>query len=280
MPRVHPSAVIVGDANLADDVEIGPNCVLFGPITLGPGCVLIANVCLHGPLTMGEKNVLYPGVSLGFAPQDIGFDINTPGAGCVIGARNMFREGVTIHRGKTDAPTKVGDGNFWMAYSHAGHDAIIGSHCIFANSTLIAGHAEVADRVITGGNVSVHQFVRLGRGVFISGSMATSLDVPPFFMVTGDNTAGSLNIIGMRRSGMPRDQIDTVRWVYRTLMRSGLPPRAALEQLRARAGDPIVDEYIRFVETAKRPIIHGKARAIRGAQSDAQTAAAGADDAS
>lgn len=264
MPRIHPSAVIQGDVQLADDVEIGPGCVLFGPITLGAGCVLVANACLHGPLRMGERNIVYPSAALGFAPQDLGFDPRKAGAGCVIGDRNTFREGVTIHRGKTEVPTTVGHDNYWMAFSHAGHDSIIGSHCVFGNSTLIAGHVEVADRVISGGNVSVHQFVRLGRGVFISGAMATSLDVPPYFMVTGDNIAGSLNLVGMRRSGMSREQIDTVRWVYRTVMRSGLPPKAALVQLRERAGDPLVDEYIRFIETAKRPIIHGAGRAVRG----------------
>lgn len=264
--------MIVGDAQLADDVEIGPNCVLFGSITLGAGTILIANATLHGPLTMGERNIVYPAAAIGFAPQDLGFDHDAPGSGCVIGDRNTFREGVTIHRGKTERPTRIGNDNYWMASSHAGHDAQIGNHCILANSTLLAGHVEVGDRVISGGNVSIHQFVRLGRGSFVSGSMATSLDVPPYFMVTGDNIAGSLNLVGMRRSGMTREQIDSVRWIYRVLMRSGLPPRAALVQLRERAGDPLVDEYIRFVETAKRPIIHGTGRAARGSVTEAAPA--------
>lgn len=264
VPRIHPSAVLEGDVKLADDVQIGPGCVLFGPITLGSGCVLIANACLHGPLRMGDRNIVYPAAAIGFAPQDLGFDRMSHGAGCVIGNGNTFREGVTVHRGKTDQPTQLGNDNYWMAFSHAGHDSIIGSNCVFGNSTLIAGHVEVADRVISGGNVSVHQFVRIGRGAFISGSMGTSLDVPPFCMVTGDNIAGALNLVGMRRSGMSREQIDIVRWVYRVLMRSGLPPKAALTQLRERAGDPLVDEYIRFIEHAKRPIIHGSGRAVRG----------------
>lgn len=254
--------------NLADDVVIGPGCVIFGPVTLGPGCVLIANACLHGPLTMGDRNVVYPAASIGFAPQDIGFDRSQLGAGCVIGDRNTFREGVTIHRGKTDQPTRIGSDNYFMASSHAGHDAIIGNHCIFANGTLLGGHVEIGDRVITGGNVPVHQFVRLGRGVFISGSMATSLDVPPFFMVTGSNISGTLNLVGMRRLGVPREQIDMARWVHRTLMRSGLPLSTALERLRERGDDPMVREYIQFIESAKRPIIHGVGRPLRGTRGE------------
>lgn len=276
MPRIHPSAVIVGDANLADDVEIGPNCVLFGPVTLGAGTILIANACLHGPLTMGERNIVYPAASIGFAPQDVGFDRDRPGVGCVIGSRNTFREGVTVHRGKTELPTRIGDDNYWMAFSHCGHDSIVGSNNIFANSTLIGGHVELADRVITGGNTSIHQFVRIGRGVFMSGNVATSLDVPPFVMVTGTNVGGSLNIIGMRRAGMSRAEIDAVRWAYRLVMRSGLTPRSAVERLRERAGEPVIDEYIRFIEGAKRPIIHGSGRAVRGTRA-AGTADGGAE---
>ncbi|MBX3356065.1 MAG: acyl-ACP--UDP-N-acetylglucosamine O-acyltransferase [Phycisphaeraceae bacterium] len=284
MAKIHPSAVIHGDVQLADDVVIGPNCVLFGPISLGAGTHLIAGAYLHGPLQMGENNALYPGVAIGFAPQDLGFDRSQPGSGCVIGSGNTFREHVTIHRGKTAHPTRVGNDNYWMACSHAGHDAVVGNRCIFANSTLLAGHVEIADRVITGGNTAIHQFVRLGRGVFMSGGVSLSLDAPPFVMVTGTNIGGSLNIIGMRRSGMPPEEIDAARWCYRTAIRNNLPRANALAKLRERAGIPIVDEYIRFIESAKRPLIHSTGRAVRGthaaASSDSASArqdAAGAD---
>ncbi len=273
MPRIHPSATISGDVSMADDVQVGPGCFITGPVTIGPGCILIANACLQGPLTMGERNVLYPGACLGFAPQDLGFDPNQPGAGLVIGSRNTFREGVNIHRAKTPQPTRIGDDNYFMAYSHMAHDAVMGNRCVLANGALVAGHVQVADRVIFGGNVAIHQFVRIGRGCMLSGAMATGLDIPPFFVLTGMNLCGAVNLVGMRRAGMTSAQIDVVRWAYRILMRSGLPRKAALEALRERADDPLVAEYVAFVEGTKRGLCHGNPRAIRsGGAMAAETA--------
>lgn len=249
---------------------IGPHCVLdaaIGPITVGRGCRLIASVHLCGPLTLGERNMLYPCVAVGLSPQDLKWDAATPGAGVVIGSGNTFREGVTIHRATShETPTTIGDSNYWMANSHAGHDCRIASNCIFANGTLLAGHVQVGDRVITGGNVTVHQFCRIGSGAMLSGTMGMSMDLPPRFMLTGGNIAGSLNLVGMRRCGMTREQIDTVRWVHRTLYRTGISPKAGLEDLRERQSDSLVREYIDFIESSKRGICHYTPKAIRGSR--------------
>ncbi|MCH7573357.1 MAG: acyl-ACP--UDP-N-acetylglucosamine O-acyltransferase, partial [Planctomycetes bacterium] len=112
MPEIHPTAILEGDINLADDVEIGPGCVLTGPITIGPGTRLIGHVWLNGPLTLGEGNTLYPNACLGFAPQDISWDPKKAGAGLMVGNGNLFREGVNIHRATSDdTPTSIGDDN-------------------------------------------------------------------------------------------------------------------------------------------------------------------------
>jgi UDP-N-acetylglucosamine acyltransferase len=268
MSQVHSSSVLSGDVRLADDVSVGPFCMLdatLGPITLGRGCRLIGSVHLCGPLTLGERNTLYPNVALGFSPQDLKWDTHVAGAGLVIGSGNTFREGVTIHRATShDAPTTVGNDNYWMANSHAGHDCRIGSGNIFANGTLLAGHVQIGDRVITGGNVTVHQHCRVGSGTMLSGTCGLSMDLPPRFMLTAGNLAGSLNLIGMRRGGMSGDQIDTVKWVHRTLYRTGRSPKAALELLRERESDTLVREYIDFIESSKRGICPARGKAIRG----------------
>jgi UDP-N-acetylglucosamine acyltransferase len=265
--QIHPTAILEGDVRIGDDCVIGPFCVIRGSVSIGAGTRLLGNVYLQGPLTLGERNKVYPFCSLGFSPQDLKWDPNTPGAGLVVGSGNTFREGVTIHRATShETPTTIGDNNYWMANTHAGHDCRIGSNCIFANGTLFAGHVQVGDRVITGGNVTVHQFCRVGFGAMLSGTMGMSMDLPPRFMLTGGNIAGSLNLIGMRRSGMSREQIDTVRWVHRTLYRAGISPRAALEDLRERNADPLVREYIDFIESSKRGICHYTPKAIRGSR--------------
>ena len=265
MPEIHSTTIIEGEVQLAEDVVIGPHCVLTGPITIGAGTRLIGNVYLQGPLTMGDGNTIYPFTCLGFAPQHAKYDPNEPGQGLVIGDGNTFREHVTIHRAFTrEGPTRLGDRNYFMATTHAGHDCVIGDDCTFVNGSALAGHCIAGDRVIIGGGTVVHQFCRLGRGAMLSGAMGLNMDIPPWFMLTGDNICGSVNLVGLRRSGMSREQIDEVRWVYRTLYRAGLSIKQALEVIRERADSPIVGEYVRFIESSDRGICPARGKAIRG----------------
>jgi UDP-N-acetylglucosamine acyltransferase len=265
MPTVHPTATIDGDVRLADDVVIGPLCVLAGSIEIGPGTRVLGHSFLQGPLRLGGRNTVYPFACLGFSPQDLKWDPNEPGAGLVIGDGNVFREGVSIHRATSrERPTTIGDRNYFMANSHAGHDCRVGSRCTFANAAAIGGHVEIADGVTLGGVATVHQFCRVGRGAMFSGLAGVSLDVLPHFMVTGINLTGSINLVGLRRGGASRADIDTVRWVYRTICRRGMSVKHALDALRERAGDPLVAEYVAFIESSKRGICTARGQSVRG----------------
>jgi UDP-N-acetylglucosamine acyltransferase len=268
MPTIHPTAIIEGEVNLADDVVIGPHCVLTGPITIGEGTRLVGNVYLQGPLVMGRRNVVFPFACLGFAPQDLKYDLEHRGAGLKIGDGNTIREHVTLHRATSrEVPTTIGDKNYFMASSHAGHDCRIGSNCTFANGTLFGGHVHVDDRVVTGGTAAVHQFCRVGRGCMLSGASGLSRDLPPWFMLTGINIAGAVNIVGLRRSGASPQTISDVRWVYRTLYRKGLSMKAAAEALHERAESSMVVEYIDFIAGSRRGICMATPKAIRGGMS-------------
>ncbi len=265
MPSVHPTAILEGDVDLADDVVVGPHCVLSGPITLGAGTRLIGNVYLYGPLVAGSDNTIYPFACLGFAPQHTAFDPRTSGPGVLIGSGNIFREQVTVHRALTDeGPTTIGDGNCFMAASHVGHDCRVGNECVLVNNAMLGGHVIVEDRVTVGGGTFIHQFCRVGCGVMFAGAAGTSRDVPPYFMITGINICGGVNLVGLRRSGRPRDQIDDARWVYQTLYRKGLSMKAAKEALKERADRPMVAEYLRFIASSERGLCPAKGQAVRG----------------
>lgn len=268
-PQIHPTAVLEGPVDLADDVVVGPLTVIRAradaPVRIGPGTRLMGRCWLEGPLTMGAGNVVYPEATLGLAPQDLKWDPDEAGAGLSVGDGNVFREGVTIHRATSrETPTRIRDRNYFMAHSHAGHDVAIGSHCIFANGTLFGGHVKVDDRVVTGGNTAVHQFVRIGRLCMISGGIGLSRDLPPFFMLTGINIAGGLNLVGMRRNGFTREEIDDVRWAQRTLYHSGRSIRDAASILAERADRPPVRELIEFIASSKRSICDGRPNPMRG----------------
>lgn len=266
MAHVHPSAVLTGDIELAPDAVVGPNCTLAGRIRLGSGTVLIAGVHLHGPLTVGARNVFYPGVAIGFAPQDLKYDASKDGAGTAIGEGNTFRECVSIHRAtRDDRATRVGDGNYLMANSHLAHDVQLGNNCILANNTLLAGHVEMGDRVVTGGGAGVHQFVRVGRGAMLGGLCGASKDVCPFFTLTATNYIGGYNRIGLRRGGGTAEDADMVKRIYGLIVRDRRPYSARLAALEQLAGHPIADEYIAFARGSKRGLTtrHGRATSSR-----------------
>lgn len=265
MPDIHPTAILEGDINLAEDVSIGPNCVLTGDITLGSGTKLIGHVYLTGPITMGENNIVYPFSCLGFAPQHANFDPGTPGKGLVIGEGNTFREQVTIHRAFEDEkPTTIGDRNLFMVSSHAGHDCSIGNDCTFANNALLAGHVIIEDRVILGGSAVVHQHCRIGYGAILSGIVGTGFDLAPWFMLTAINFAGSINLVGLRRNGVSRSDIDDAKWAYKVICKQGLSLSLIKEELQTRADSPMIADYIRFVNVSTRGLCRARAKAARG----------------
>lgn len=268
MPQVHSTAILEGDVQLADDAIIGPHCVLdgtLGPIRVGPDTRLRGHVYLNGPVTLGARNRLYPFVTIGFSPQSISYDHDHPGEGVIIGSGNILREQVTIHRAMTtDGPTTVGDDNYFMVASHVGHDCRVGHRCMFANSAMLAGHVTVGDRVVFGGGAGVQQFVRVGHHCMLSGNTGATRDLPPGFMLTSINIAGSINLVGLRRGGYTPAQIDDVRWAYKIICREGHGLRAAVAALHEREASPIVREYIEFINTAKRGIVTARANAGRG----------------
>ena len=255
MPDVHPSATLGPEIELADDVQIGPGCILDGRITLGPGTRLMANVMLQGPLTMGARNLVYPFACLGFAPQHKAYDPATPGAGLVVGDDNTFREHSTAHRAYTDQPTRIGHRNFIMNAGHIGHDAIIGNECLIGAHCGIAGHVIVEDDAIVGPVSGIQQFRRVGRMAFVGGCIGITLDLPPFCVAHTRNHVNSLNVVALRRRGL-RDQIEPLKQAFKILYRRGLAMRNAVAAIEAELGDnPFCMELAEFVKTSEHGIL-------------------------
>lgn len=267
MALVHATAMLDGEIDLADDVVIGPNCVISGKVRLGAGCRLIGNIYLTGPLTMGERNIVYPFACLGFAPQHARFDPSTDGQGTLIGSDNIFREHTTVHRAfKDDAPTTIGSHNTFMVNAHVAHDCKIANNVTMVNNTAIGGHVQIDDRATIGGGCVVHQFCHLGEGAMLGGGLIARNSVLPWFMLTDTDTCAAINLIGLRRNGFTTEEIGTVRWVFGTLMREGLPWSTAVERLRTRKDEPIVKKYLDFIDQSDRAITHGGARPAKAVQ--------------
>ncbi|MBT4530451.1 MAG: acyl-ACP--UDP-N-acetylglucosamine O-acyltransferase [Phycisphaerae bacterium] len=254
MPEIHPTAILDGNISLAGDVIIGPHCVLRGDIAIGSGTKLIGNCYLTGKLVLGSDNVVYPFTSIGFASQDINYPNDMYDPGIVIGDRNVFRENFTAHRATQEAPTTIGNDNMFMASSHVAHDCVVGNNNTLVNCVLLGGHVHIQDKVLIGGDAAVHQFVTIGSGAMIIGMGYASYDLLPYFMITGPNIVGSINIIGMRRSGMPNNEIRRRKDIYKLLYKSGNTINTSVKQLKE-AGDPVAMEYVHLIESSRRGII-------------------------
>jgi UDP-N-acetylglucosamine acyltransferase len=201
--------------------------------------------------------VIHPNAVIGDEPQDLAY---TGGRRrVVIGDRNVFREGVTIHRGSERGEcTAIGDDNFFMQNAHAAHDCRVGNRTIIAGGALLAGWVEVGDGALVSGNCVVHQYVRIGRLALMRGLSRTSRDVPPFCVMDLTHTLRGINAIGLRRIGFDRVQVQALRAAFVILFGERQNLKAALDRLeQAGTPTPEVAEMIAFIRASKRGVAFG-----------------------
>lgn len=220
---------------------------------------MIANVYLRGPVTIGDGTVLFPGVCIGFSAQHLKVKRTDPTAGVRIGAGCTLREHATVHSAtKIDVPTVVGDACFLMVNAHVGHDCRVGNNVTLVNNTALGGHAEVADQATLGGGSLVHQFTRVGRLAMIGGGAKVVADAPPFSLVVERAYLSGVNLIGLRRAGVDREEITRVREACRRAFKQ---PRTRQEMQQVlddlAIGSPLVAEMAAFIRGAQRPISVG-----------------------
>jgi UDP-N-acetylglucosamine acyltransferase len=227
---------------------------------IGSRTVLRSHVVV-GPFTeIGEDNDIYPHCTIGMGPQDLKFK-GAP-TRLVIGDRNVFREGCTLHRGTEGGGglTTVGDGNFLMTGSHIAHDCHVGSNCIFANCATLAGHVEVGDFSNIGAFSAVHQFCRVGPYAFMGGFTVATLDVLPYMKTAGarDTKSYGVNSIGLRRKGFPDASVEALVKAHRILFHAGLLREEAMAKVEKELGGIAeVELLLTFIRGSKRGIHRG-----------------------
>ncbi len=245
---IHPTAIIAADADIHPSVVIGPYSIIDSGVRLGEGCVLDSHVLITGAAQLGSGNRVCHGATLGAEPQDIGFKPEQARP-LIIGANNHFKEGVNISRGvKTEAGTRIGDHNYLMAFAHIGHDCLVGSFNIFANTATLGGHVSMGDRNFLSGHVAVHQFCRIGDLCMIGGVSGVNKDIPPFVLANGQRARISgINAVGLRRAGFDQAARSRIKAVYRLLFRSGLRLSLAMHQAESQYKSPETDRILAFI---------------------------------
>jgi UDP-N-acetylglucosamine acyltransferase len=255
---IHNTAIIDPGVRVPDSCSIGPYCVVGADVELGENCELMSHVVIQGPAKIGKSNRFFPFCAIGIEPQDLTY--RGEKTGVVIGEQNVFRECVTINRGtaKGGGTTKIGSHTLIMAYSHVGHDTVIGDHAMLVNGATLAGHVTVEEWAVVGALCPVHQFVRIGAHSYIGGGTVVTQDVLPFSkVVTPRHTKTyGLNSVGLERRGFTKDRIRKIHHAFRLLLNAKMNTTQAIEKLKAE-GDQGADVamLLRFIEGAERGIV-------------------------
>jgi len=255
--KIHSTAIIHPKASLADDVIVGPFCMVGEHVTIRKGTRLLSHVAVDGWTEIGERNEIHPFASLGGPPQHLQYKGEPTKV--IIGNDNILREYVTVNRATVQGGgiTSLGSKNVLMAYVHIAHDCRLGSHLIMANAATLAGHITIGDHAIIGGLTGIHQYVRVGDYAMVGGCCAIGRDVPPFMRAAGGYRAHlyGLNSVGLRRHGFSTDRIVVLKKAYDLLFRSGHKTAEAIRLARDEfKGQADVEQVLSFMEGTKRGI--------------------------
>ena len=246
---IHPTAIIAPGAQIPASCSIGPYCTIGPDVILGEECELVSHVVLDGHLTMGSKNRVFSFACLGIAPQDLKYK-GEP-TKLVIGDKNDIREYVTISRGTAGGggTTRIGSGCLIMAYTHIGHDSVIGDGVILANAATLAGHVTVEDYAVVGALNPVHQFCTIGKYAYIGGGTTITQDVLPYSLtsIERNNHAYGINKVGLERKGFTPDELKQLRAAYRLLQHAKLNTADALAAIREKIASGEFGEKVAYL---------------------------------
>jgi UDP-N-acetylglucosamine acyltransferase len=249
MAEIHPTACVDPGATLGEGVKVGPFCVVDGQVTLGAGTVLHSHVVVTGRTRVGARTQIFPFASIGHQPQDLKF--GGEASELIIGDDNVIREYATMNPGTRGGGmvTRVGDKCLFMMGAHVAHDCQIGDGVIMANNATFGGHVKVGNHAVIGGLSAVHQFVRIGPYAMVGGMSGVENDIIPYAMVMGNRARLSgLNIVGLRRNGFAREDIQMLKQVYDALFADQLTMAERLDKIETDfTSNGLVGDVLSFV---------------------------------
>lgn len=248
--KIHPTAQVDKNVELADGVEIDANVIIRGDVSIGEDTYIGPNTIIEGKAQIGKRNKIYFSASIGLPPQDLKYK-GEP-TEFIIGDDNIIREFAVIHKGTiATGKTIIGNNNLFMAYTHIAHDCRVGSGTIFANGAQVGGHVEVHDWAIIGGLSGVHQFSRVGKLAMVGAKTWVTQDVVPFALVSGNPAkVFDINRIGMRRRGIDEKVINAVHTAVKLLTDRKIKLNDAIAKIMTELPSfPEITEILNFVRS-------------------------------
>jgi UDP-N-acetylglucosamine acyltransferase len=248
---IHQTAIVSPSAHLGKNVRVGPYSIIGDNVEIKDDVEIMSHVCIGGYTTVGEGTKIFPFASIGYIPQDLKYKGEK--STLIIGKNNVIREYVTMHPGTEGGimKTVIGDNNLFMISVHIAHDCVIGNDIVMGNNSTLGGHVKVGDSTIIGGFVAVHQWVRIGCHAVIGGMSGVERDVIPYGAVKGERAhLYDINVIGLRRAGVQRQEIVALQKAYSTIFsKEGTISQNVQEVEKSLKGIPCVDCLIEFMKS-------------------------------
>ena len=241
---VHASAVVEAGAVIGPRANVGPFSLIGSEVTLGAGVTVKSHAVVTGETEIGDETVIFPGAVVGEIPQDLKYKGEK--TQLIVGKRNRIREGVTMNTGTAGGVgvTRVGNDCLFMTGSHVAHDVQVGNRVIVANQGAIAGHCVIEDDVIIGGLSGIHQWVRVGKGAIIGAVTMVTNDVIPYGLVQAPRgQLEGLNLVGLKRKGVSREDIMALRAGFQTLAQG----EGTFQDRARRLSDETSSTYVRDI---------------------------------
>lgn len=254
--QIHPTAIVHASAEIGPGTIVGPYCIIEAGVVLGANSWLQHHVTVCGPTRIGRGNKFFAYCSIGQQTQDLKYQ-GEP-TYLEIGDENSFREFVTVNRSSTSSgKTCVGSCGNFLAYSHIGHDCIVGDGVVFSNNGTLAGHVQIGDNAVMGGLTAVHQFCRIGRFAITGGCSKIVQDVPPFMIADGNPAVvRGINLVGLERKGFAGETVKAIKEAFRLIYRSKYNTRQAMDAIaKELAPNDAVTQIVEFIEQSERGII-------------------------
>lgn len=264
MSKIHPTAVIDEEAQLADDVIVGAYTLIGPHVKIGAGSKIGTHCHIQGHTQIGINNIIYHGTAIGLAAQDFTFK-NRDGQ-IKIGDNNVFRENCTVHLPvQPENVTTVGSDGYFMINAHIAHDCIVGDKVILVNNSAMGGYVKIGNGAYISHAVGIVQHCRIGENAIIGAVSKVAQDVPPCVLATGTTaTAHGLNVIGMKRAGFTVEERKVLKEAFHILFLDRLSTTNAVIKIKNEILNGLTEnspeknrlqKFVDFIEDAKKGII-------------------------
>jgi len=252
---IHKTAIIEDGAKLAKNVTVGAYTIIGSNVSIDEGTTIASHTLISGHTSIGKNNKIFSHAVLGTDPQDLKF--NGEETYLIIGDNNTIREHTFINTGTQGGGSKtiIGNGNLIMGHVHMGHDCIIEDNIVIANSTVLAGHVEIASNAVIGGISAVHQFCKVGEYAMLGGGSIVVQDIPPYCICEGNRASlRGLNVNGLKRHFENREDRTEIKKAYKLIFESGNPLSTTAKELLESSENKYVKTLAKFVLDTKRGI--------------------------